>query len=85
MENHEILKRDEVFRYGLLGRLQRDCHVFLGYGNRNLNKLWAGNVKEQIKTMKVIWLTFHSNKKPTWLSMGEILRLESNMKMYAKK
>lgn len=79
MENHEILKRDETFRYGLLGRMKRDCEVFLDYGNRNTDKLWSNNVSEQIKTMKMLWITFHSNQKPSWLSMTDILRLEALM------
>lgn len=80
MENHEILNQDETFRYGLLGRMKRDCEVFLDYGNRNADKLWSNTVSEQIKTMKMLWLTFHTNQKPTWLSMSEILQFERQMK-----
>ena len=42
-----VLHRDMVFRYQLLGRLQADCEYYLNYGNRNIKRLWAGNVNLQ--------------------------------------
>ena len=39
-----VLHRDMIFRYQLLGRLQADCEYYLNYGNRNIRRLWAGNV-----------------------------------------
>ena len=38
----DVLQRDKVFRYKLLGRLQSDCEYYLNYGNRNTGRLWAG-------------------------------------------
>lgn len=37
----EVLQHDLKFRYMLLGRLQADCEYYLGFGNRNPNRLWG--------------------------------------------
>lgn len=68
-----------VNRYSLLGRLQRDCECFLGYGNRNERRLWGLNVNDHIKYMKYLYLLFPINEKPQWLTMADILRYESEM------
>lgn len=39
----EILQRDSKYKYMLLGRMQSDCEYYLGFGNRNQSRLWAGN------------------------------------------
>jgi len=72
-----ILKQDEEFRYQLLGRLQMDCDYYLGNGKGHSGHLWAGDEKEQIKTMKDLWNSF--DEKPEWLSMKEIEEYEKNM------
>lgn len=71
--------REETFNYQMLSRLKQDCDYYLGYGNRNKKHLWAGSVEEQIKEMKKIHNSFEDNKKPEWLTMGEILEYESKM------
>lgn len=69
----EILQRDSKFRYMLLGRMQSDCEYYLGFGNRNQSRLWAGNEEKQIEYMKRIHESFSDGDKPQWLSMNQIL------------
>lgn len=57
-----------TFDYMLLGRLQVDCEYFLGWGNRNEEKLWAGNVKEQLEEMSRLW----KKCKPQWLTRRKL-------------
>ena len=68
-----VLHRDMVFRYQLLGRLQADCEYYLNYGNRNIRRLWAGNVNLQIKLMVELYNSFKEDEKPQWLTMDEII------------
>ena len=58
-----VLHRDMVFRYKLLGRLQADCEYYLNYGNRNIRRLWAGNVNLQIKLMAELYNSFKDGEK----------------------
>ena len=68
-----VLHRDMVFRYQLLGRLQADCEYYLNYGNRNIRRLWAGNVNLQIKLMAELYNSFKEDEKPEWITMNEIV------------
>ena len=68
-----VLHRDMVFRYQLLGRLQTDCEYYLNYGNRNIKRLWAGNVNLQIKLMVELYNSFKEDEKPQWLTRDEII------------
>lgn len=68
----EILQCDSKFRYMLLGRMQSDCEYYLGFGNRNQSRLWAGNKEKQIEYMKRIYESFSDGDKPQWLSMNQI-------------
>ena len=68
-----VLHRDMVFRYQLLGRLQADCEYYLDYGNRNIRRLWAGNVNLQIKLMAELYNSFKEDEKPQSLTMDEII------------
>ena len=79
-EDFDPLKQDARFRYMLLDRLRTDCNYFLGYGNRSEKNLWAGNVDEQIKTMKDLYNSFGEDKKPEWISMEDIENYEKQMK-----
>lgn len=79
MDIQELLKSDDKFKYQLLSRLQSDCNYYLGYGNRNKNKLWAGSEKEQIGAMKKLWESFSTEDKPEWLSWENILQYENRM------
>ncbi|MNV74418.1 hypothetical protein D3C71_1676340 [compost metagenome] len=75
----DILKGDSTFRYGLLGRLQSDCEYYLGFGGRSPNRLWAGDEKKQIETMKALHNSFSQHEKPNWLSWEQILFYERQM------
>lgn len=73
----DILERDDEFRYRLLGRLQSDCEYYLGFGNRDVNRLWARDEKDQIKTMKDLHNSF--DVKPEFLTWEGILEYERKM------
>ena len=75
----DVLKKDDEFRYQLLGRLKSDCDYYLGNGNRNDKHLWAGNVKDQIQTMKDLYSSFSDDMKPDWISMEDIDNYEKEM------
>lgn len=77
--NFDILEKEESFRYQLLSRLQMDCNYYLGYGNRNISKLWADSEIEQIETMKALYNSFAKDKKPEWLTLQQIEEYESKM------
>lgn len=68
----EILQCDSKFGYMLLGRMQSDCEYYLGFGNRNQSRLWAGNKEKQIEYMKRIYESFSDGDEPQWLSMNQI-------------
>ena len=71
--------KDEKFRYMMLSRLKQDCDYFLGNGNRSIKYLWAGSEKDQIQEMKTRHNAFTDDKKPEWLTWGDILRYEALM------
>ena len=75
----DVLKKDDEFRYQLLGRLKSDCDYYLGNGNRNDKHLWAGNVKDQIQTMKDLYNSFSDDMKPDWISLEDIDNYEKEM------
>jgi len=78
-DKYEVLQHDETFRYMLLGRLQRDCEYYLGYGNRQDKHLWAGNVEDQIDTMITLYESFPDDAKPEWISREEIEKYREEM------
>ena len=71
--------KDEKFRYMMLSRLKQDCEYYLGNGNRSTKYLWAGSEKDQIQEMKARHKAFTDDKKPEWLTWGDILRYEDLM------
>ena len=71
--------KDEKFRYMMLSRLKQDCDYYLGNGNRSTKYLWAGSEKDQIQEMKTRHNAFTDDKKPEWLTWGDILRYEALM------
>lgn len=77
MENEPT--SEEKFNYQMLGRLKMDCEYYLGYGNRNPKRLWAGSEYEQIKEMKKIHSNFTEDKKPEWMTWDDILNYENKM------
>ena len=63
----------------LLGRLQADCEYYLGFGNRNPRRLWAGSEKEQIEYMVKIYESFQEDEKPMWITMEKIKEYSKEM------
>ena len=78
-ESFDISNTDDEFRYQLLGRLKSDCDYYLGNGNRKDKSLWAGNVKDQIQTMKDLYNSFSDDMKPEWISLEDIDNYEKEM------
>lgn len=79
MTKEEILQHDLKFRYMLLSRMQSDCEYYLNYGNRNRNRLWAGDEQRQIEYMILLHDSFKEDEKPQWLTMDEILDYQKRM------
>ena len=74
-----IQEKDESFRYMLLSRMQSDCAYYLGNGRLYGPHLWAGNERDQIKDMKILWNSFPDDKKTEWLSYEDILAYERRL------
>lgn len=72
-------KHDPKFRYMMLSRMKQDCDYYLGYGNRYVDHLWAGDDKRQIEHMKALWNSFLEEDKPEWLTWEELLEYERRM------
>lgn len=79
MTVEEVLQHDLRFRYMLLGRLQADCEYYLGFGNRDTGRLWAGSETEQIEYMVKIHDSFKEDEKPEWLTMERIKEYSREM------
>lgn len=65
--------------YQMLGRLMSDCEYYLGWGNKNQNRLWTHSEKDHIEKMKSIWNSFPDDEKPEWLTLEQISKYESEM------
>lgn len=65
------------FQYQLLGRLQSDCEYYLGFGNKNPDKLWAKNEVAQIEKMLEIYDALPV--KPEWLTREQIYDYSNRM------
>lgn len=70
---------EKSYRYQLLGRLKSDCEYYLGNGNRFAGHLWALGEKDQLETMKALWLSFPEEEKPGWLTWEHILAFQKEM------
>ena len=75
----KILESSENYRLKLLNRLCVDCIYFLGYGDRNIKHLWAGNIPDHIEAMKIIFNSFPDDKKPQWITVDQINKYETEM------
>lgn len=76
----EVLQHDLKFRYMLLGRLQADCEYYLGFGNRNPNRLWAGDEERQLEYMTRLYDSFTEEEKLQWLTREQILKYDTAMR-----
>lgn len=68
------------FNYMMLDRLRSDCDYYLGYGNRNKNRLYYEDEAKHIVEMKKLHDSFPDGEKPEWLTYDEILNYEKLMK-----
>ena len=71
----DLLKRDERFRYMMLDRMRQDCNYYLEHPHEK--HLWAGNVEDQIETMKQLYNSLP--EKPEWITMEDIDDLQKQM------
>lgn len=73
MDIKEIDQRPPEFLYQMLGRLEADCLYYLGNGGRFAGHLWAGNEREQIKLMRMIYRRLcEAFTAPEWMSEEKI-------------
>jgi len=63
--------------YMMLDRLKSDVKYFLGNGSRNPKNLYYKSVQEHFDQMKKLYHSFPDQLKPEWLTLKEILELES--------
>ena len=70
-------EKEHEFQYQLLGRLQSDCEYYLGFGNKNPDKLWAKNEVAQIEKMLEIYDALPV--KPQWLTREQIYDYSNKM------
>jgi len=76
MTFRELVENDKG-NYMLLNRLQQDCETFINSPRPSEKRLWAGNIKDQIKEMNKIWKAL--KEKPEWLTQKEIKNYEKTM------
>lgn len=77
MNKEELLNYDETFRHMLLSRMQQNCMYYLGWGDRNTGRLWAGNERDQIEAMRLLYDSFE--QKPEWITPADIDSYEHRM------
>ena len=75
----KITESSEKYRCELLNRLCTDCDYFIGYGDRHIKHLWAGNVSDHIEAMRIIYDSFANDKKPKWITLDQIKKYGEEM------
>lgn len=74
---------ENTTNYMMLGRLQRDCNFYLGFGMRNADyALYCKDEKEQINEMLKIYNELPL--KPLWLKVADILQYAEQMNVNIK-
>lgn len=73
----EKISEETKFNYMMLDRLRSDCEYYLGYGNRNKNRLHENDEKLHIERMKERYN--NCPVKPEWLKYEKILEYEKLM------
>nr|WP_162306329.1 LPD11 domain-containing protein [Brevibacillus laterosporus] len=76
---NQYAKEENRFNYMVLDRLRSDCDYYLGYGNRNKNRLYYNDEQRHIDQMKELYNSFPNDKKPEWLTYEQILNYEKLM------
>ena len=73
MDIQEINRSSPESLYQMLGRLEADCLYYLGNGGHFAGHLWAGNEREQIKLMRMIYRHLcEVFTAPEWMSEEKI-------------
>ena len=72
-------ENNERFKYMLLDRMKSDCEYFLCFGNQLNKYLWSGDPKDHIEDMRALYNSFPEDKKPEWLTPGQIQEYENLM------
>lgn len=78
-ETVKQISKEQKFNYMMLDRLKSDCEFYLGYGNRQVSRLWADSEQEHISKMKELYNGFSDEEKPEWLTYEQILKYEKLM------
>jgi hypothetical protein len=74
---NEVKKWDTKFKYQILSRLQQDCEYFIY--TTHVKHLWAGDIPDHIKYMKVLYKSFKIWNRPKWLTYKQIKHYEKIM------
>lgn len=61
----------------MLGRLQRDCELYFGFGHRNPKKLSEGDEQKQISEMLRLYSILP--EKPVWCTAKKIIQYARRM------
>lgn len=65
------------FCYMMLSRMEQDCLYYLGYGNRCKKHLWAGDERDHIELMKMLYNILP--EKPEWITKEKIEEYSKKM------
>ncbi len=74
-----LRKQPQDYLCQFLGRLKSDCDYYLFLGNRQVNRLWAKNVDDQIDYMKIVYGMI--KVKPEFITESMIKDYERRMKV----
>jgi len=79
-EAQEIVNSKDIkFKYMMLDRLRSDCEYYLGYGNKNKEKLWTHDEQEQIDFMIALYNSFNDDIKPQYITLEQIEEYRKKM------
>lgn len=69
LQNSNLLRSDDRFRYMLLSRMQMDCEAYLQieFPQRHL---WGKTPQRQIEIMRALW--YYLPVAPEWLTIEQI-------------
>lgn len=80
MDVIEVDRSSPEFLYQMLGRLEADCRYYLENGGRCARHLWAGDEREQIKLMRMIYRRLcEAFTAPEWITEEQITAYAEQM------
>lgn len=77
--NEPFIRHARERDYMMLGRLQRDCEYFLGFGYGCEKHLYYKNVNKHCDEMEKLWNSFSEADKPKWLTLEQIKKYRKQM------